>query len=141
MLKSQRILYCLFSTISSGLCRYHLFIFLHSSHLLISKRITGLSLNVSIYIFIWYQHFILIFHPCCLASSFSSSSFTPQKSSQNGKAHKTPNSFFLIKQGLVFCIDLVINLNLKSGFWFVYLYLPTPPLGQDMAQGQFLTGV
>ena len=23
----------------------------------------------------------------------------------------------------------------------VYIYLPTPPLGQDMTQGQFLSGV
>ena len=27
-------------------------------------------------------------------------------------------------------------------WWFIYLsYLPTPPLGQDMTQGQFLSGV
>ena len=29
-------------------------------------------------------------------------------------------------------------LNLSSAFWY---YLPTPPLGQDMTQGQFLSGV
>ena len=30
----------------------------------------------------------------------------------------------------------IININIKY-----YLYLPTPPLGQDMTQGQFLSGV
>ena len=25
--------------------------------------------------------------------------------------------------------------------YMVYIYLPTPPLGQDMTQGQFLSGV
>ena len=26
-------------------------------------------------------------------------------------------------------------------FFIAYTYLPTPPLGQDMTQGQFLSGV
>ena len=24
---------------------------------------------------------------------------------------------------------------------YIYIYIPTPPLGQDMTQGQFLSGV
>ena len=40
---------------------------------------------------------------------------------------------------------LVIDLVWFGLVWFlslmIYPYLPTPPLGQDMTQGQFLSGV
>ena len=29
----------------------------------------------------------------------------------------------------------------KSIYIYIYIYIPTPPLGQDMTQGQFLSGV
>ena len=32
----------------------------------------------------------------------------------------------------------MIPMTQKNGTWY---YLPTPPLGQDMTQGQFLSGV
>ena len=34
--------------------------------------------------------------------------------------------------------DVVLGLHKHKNDWY---YLPTPPLGQDMTQGQFLSGV
>ena len=39
---------------------------------------------------------------------------------------------------------LMIMIRLRSPifpYFLLYPYLPTPPLGQDMTQGQFLSGV
>ena len=44
----------------------------------------------------------------------------------------------LIREALPLCRDAAGVFYMPS--WWDYTYLPTPPLGQDMTQGQFLTG-
>ena len=59
-------------------------------------------------------------------------------------------NYFLSKRG-IFCLKLMFTHNTHTqleilGNFFLLLlllslsYLPTPPLGQDMTQGQFLSG-
>ena len=40
-------------------------------------------------------------------------------------------------------LKMYLQITLKSCIFNIYVgyYLPTPPLGQDMTQGQFLSGV
>ena len=38
-------------------------------------------------------------------------------------------------------LNLTSNYEIKPLFSYTYSYLPTPPLGRDMTQGQFLSGV
>ena len=38
-------------------------------------------------------------------------------------------------------VDMPRNPNQLSCIYLIYTYLPNPPLGQDMTQGQFLSGV
>ena len=49
-----------------------------------------------------------------------------------------PTIFFY----LLFIKEMLLLLKETfSGFTLAYPYLPTPPLGQDMTEGQFLSGV
>ena len=38
-------------------------------------------------------------------------------------------------------LALLLVLNLPISGNIIVIYIPTPPLGQDMTQGQFLSGV
>ena len=43
-----------------------------------------------------------------------------------------------LKKDPMFCTERIVNVD---GYLTIHTYLPTPPLGQDMTQGQFLSGV
>ena len=49
-------------------------------------------------------------------------------------------SLSLISTSLFRFIIFIMSLSLSLSL-YIYIYLPTPPLGQDMTQGQFLSGV
>ena len=48
---------------------------------------------------------------------------------------------FYFKQFNLACYLFALTLNVKQFYLTHRYYLPTPPLGQDMTQGQFLSGV
>ena len=55
---------------------------------------------------------------------------------------KTFDSFFFFsKKECAFLKPRIFVVGTKHLYIYVYTYLPTPPLGQDMTQGPFLSGV
>ena len=57
------------------------------------------------------------------------------------KATKTDYRIMCIIIIIIIIINLVIIIINNLIIFFIILYLPTPPLGQDMTQGQFFSGV
>ena len=49
--------------------------------------------------------------------------------------------FYVVYESLYRCVNVVFDAGKFSSNLFSRSYLPTPPLGQDMTQGQFLSGV
>ena len=74
-----------------------------------------------------------------------------KKITQHTKIHFKLYLLSLLSRLYILCKPVVPNFFLDSGTpWNLnfsgvhprhYSYLPTPPLGQDMTQGQFLSGV
>ena len=58
--------------------------------------------------------------------------------SERNNWHQAVNMLKTDKVGSFFLLDSTTSESLKLYFYHIY---PTPPLGQDMTQGQFLSGV